>query len=931
MILWIRRRSNEEFNFFESTTGKIMRTFFLIFVLTASLAAATNITDLTCEYLENPLGIDVLQPRLSWKIESDERNQVQTAYQVLVAGSEILLAKNHGDIWDSGHVNSDHSLFIQFDGKPVQSGRRYYWKARVWDKKGKPSNWSIPAWWEMGLLQPTDWCAEWISAPRVLNWVELNQRRSAMSAVAPPELDEPAPLFCKSFSLPKLVKSARAYISGLGYYELRLNSNRVGDHLLDPAFTRYDKRALYVTYDITEQLKTGENVVGVILGNGWYDMPSRGVWGFDRAYWRDDPACRCQLVFDYEDGSREILVSDKSWKCADGPITFNSIRQGEFYDARLEQNGWDCAEFDDGAWQPVRLVRGPEGVLSAQMLPPIKNMQQLKPVSLTTINDSVFVLDFGQSMAGFISMRAQGARGKGVTFVYGERLDERGFVDQNDISGLVKSSPFQTDQYIFKGEGLEEWQPRFVYHGFRWVEVRGFPGKPSPELFTANVVHTSFAVSGSFACSNELLNQIQHNTLWSFKSNFHGYPTDCPHREKNGWTGDAHLAAETGLYNFAVQSAYTKWIRDFSDEQQPSGEIPAIIPTGGWGYYWGNGPAWDSALILIPWYLYVYSGDLGILSSAYTSMKRYVDFLSTRAENHLVSWGLGDWCPVRTQVPPIVTSTGYYYKDVSTLAQIAALLGKSEDAAKYTALAAEIRNAFNTTFYDSLSGNIADGSQTALTCALYQGLVEEKNTERIVNLLEKKLQQSDLNFDCGILGTKYLFNVLSTFDKQELAYSRINSTAYPGWGYWLTKGATTLWESWDGSASRIHVMFGDVSAWFYKTLAGLQPDDKNPGFKHFIVKPYFAPDLTWVKAEYNSLYGLISSAWERQNGRITLHVKVPVNTSASIYLPVMNDVITVVDEKGAAIADLGTGKIVNGCTVFEVGSGSYSFSTKDLQ
>ena len=906
-----------------------MRTLCLLLLITAVVSAApVSVGRLTCEYLENPLGIDVLRPRLSWIIESAKRNQVQTAYHVLVAGDRALLEKDEGDVWDSGRVASDQSLFVPFDGQALQSGRRYYWKVRVWDKDGEVSAWSEPAWWEMGLLHASDWSAEWISAPKVFDWVKLNRRRSAMPAEAPPELDVPAPLLRKAFSLNKPVKSARAYIAGLGYYELRLNGERVGDHLLDPAFTRYDKRVLYVTYDVTDYLHKGENAVGVILGGGWYDMPSRGVWGFDCAEWRAAPTCRGQLVIDFEDGSRRVAATDSSWKCAPSPITFHSIRQGEFYDARLEQDGWDRASFHDDRWQPARRVHGPEGVLTAQMLPPIKNMQQLEPVALTALNDSVFVLDFGQAMSGFISMRARGERGKRVTFVYGERLDERGFVDQRDIASLVKTAPFQTDQYTFRGDGLETWQPRFVYHGFRWVEVRGFPGAPAADFFKANVVHTSFAQNGSFACSNELLNKIQSITLWSFKSNYHGYPTDCPHREKNGWTGDAHLAAETGLLNFAVQPAYAKWIRDFVDEQQPSGEIAAVIPTAGWGYYWGNGPAWDSALLLIPWYLYLYSGDLGILGDAYDAMKRYVDFLGTRAENHLVNWGLGDWCPVRTEAPPIVTSTAYYFKDVSLLAQIAALLGKADDAAHYAALADEIRAAFNQAFFDPATGNIADGSQTAISCALYQGLVDDENRGRVLAALVKSLD-GDLNFDAGILGTKYLFNVLADHEQQALAYDRINSTAYPGRGHWLTKGATTLWESWDGSGSRIHVMFGDVSAWFYKTLAGLHPVEKYPGFKHFIVKPFFAPDLEWIEANHESPYGRIIGAWRRQDGRITVRIRVPVNASASVCLPVGDGDIRVVNQDGAAIVDLPVAQTVQGYRVFEIGSGSYLFSIKD--
>lgn len=847
--------------------------------------ASVQVTDLTCEYTHNPLGIDVVQPRLAWKLLSEETDQRQTAYQILVSKDEKSLSGDKGTMWDSGRIQSDRSIHVTYAGLALKSRQRYFWKVRIWDKQGQVSGWSDPAWWEMGLLNPSDWQADWISAPPVFDWQQMNQRRSAMANSVPPEQDMPAPLFRQVFKLDKPVKSARVYIAGLGYYELSFNGKKAGDHVLDPAFTRYDKRALYVTHDVTGLLSRGENVVGVILGTGWYDMPSRGVWGFDLAGWRARPVLRCQIHVEFEDGSETQIRSGKSWFCHPGPVTFNSIRQGEFYDARLEQPGWNTARFEADGWQPVHSVPGPEGSLSAQMLPPIRIMKEISPVRISTINDSVHILDFGQSMAGLTQLKAEGKAGTAIRMIHGERLSEDGRVDQRDIASLVKNDPFQTDQYIMKGEGVETWQPRFVYHGFRWIEVHGFPGHPTTENFTAKVVYTSFPRAGSFECSNKMFNQIQHNTLWSYTGNFHGYPTDCPHREKNGWTGDAHLAAETGLLNFGAQSAYTKWMTDIADEQKPSGEIAAIIPTCGWGYYWGNGPAWDNAYILIPWYLYVYSGDTRILSKHYDQMKRYVDFLGTVADQHIVRWGLGDWAPARTLAPAEITSTAYYYVDALLVSKIAGLLGFEKEVETYSTLAREIREAFRQTFIDADSGHVGDGSQTAMACALYQGMVEGPEAGRILANLKAALESCDLNFDCGILGTKYLFNVLADHGEMKLAYSKVNTTDFPGWGHWVEQGATTLWEQWDGTSSRIHVMYGDISAWFYKYLAGIRPDEAHPGFRHFFIQPWFPPDMQWVKASHESMYGTIRSEWEQTEKEIRLTIRIPVNTTATVRVP----------------------------------------------
>ena len=543
------------------------------------LPSDVRVTGLRCEYLADPVGIDVVPPRLSWKLESQWRGQKQTAYQVLVASEEKRLVEDKADLWDSGKVVSDQSIHVVYAGKPMASRTRCYWKVRVWDRDDKPTAFSESAVWEMGLLAPEDWQAKWISAPRGEGVPPLSSpspkgKEQGQDALATADKSpQPAPLFRKAFTLAKRAQSARIYICGLGYYELHLNGAKVGDHVLDPAFTRYDRRALYVTYDVTRQLRKGPNALGVILGNGWYNMHTRCVWDFDKAPWRDRPALLCQLEITFDDDSKMVVASDATWRVTTGPIVFDSIRNGEKYDARLEKAGWDAADANDTGWPVAQVVSGPKGKLTAQMMPPIKVNKLVKPVKLSEPKPGVYVFDLGQNMAGWVRLRVFGPAGHEVVMRYGERLNPDGTLDQKEIGQHIKTGQPQTDTYILKGRGTELWEPRFVYHGFQYVEVTGLPGKPNLNALEARVVHTAFDQAGTFECSNELFNHIQRNTLWSYVSNFVGYPTDCPHREKNGWTGDAHLAAETGLYNFDAASAYTKWLNDLKDEQRPTGEL----------------------------------------------------------------------------------------------------------------------------------------------------------------------------------------------------------------------------------------------------------------------------------------------------------------------------------------------------------------------
>ncbi len=870
-------------------------------------AQAVTVFALRCEQLENPLGIDVLRPRLSWKLDSNQRGQKQTAYEILAAGSERALRPGKADLWDSGKVVSEDTLEVYYSGTPLASRRQCFWKVRVWDKEGRVSE-SKTARWEMGLLQPADWLANWIG-------------RTTDSNVTS------APLLRRSFTIDRKVRLARAYVCGLGYFELYLNGKRVGDHLLDPGYTRYDRRALYVTHDITGLLQRGDNAAGVVLGNGWFNVINKTAWDWDKAPWRAAPKLLCQLEIYFEDGNRLTVASGVDWKTSDGPITYNTIYSGEIYDARREQAGWNAPGFDDSAWAAALLVDRPQGVVSAQMMPPIRVDRTFQTAGISEPKPGVFVFDFGQNLSGHAQLSVQGPAGAEVSMKYAERLAANGLVDQTDIAQHVvrfdASQRFQTDTYILKGGPRENWSSRFAYDGFRYVEVRGFPGKPDKDSVSAIFFHSDVPAAGHFECSNPLLNRIAAAAQRSYLGNLQGIPTDCPHREKNGWTGDAHLAAELGMFNFYPSAVYSKWIQDLADEQRPDGRLPGIVPTSGWGYTWGNGPAWDSAFLLIPYYQYLYYGDTEEFRLHYDSLKRYVDYLTSRAQDGIVNIGLNDWAPFKTKTGAPITDTAYYYVDTKIVALAAGLLGREEDERHYQEQAANIRRAFERRFYHPASGLYNNGSQTALSCALYQGLVEPENKERVLSNLVAAVEKNNFHIDTGILGAKYLLNALTQNGRPDVAYRIAAQKDLPSWGWWIEQGATTLWEQWDGGSSRFHVMYGDIDAWFYKALAGINPDPAAPGFKHFFVTPRVVGDLTSARAEYNSARGKIISDWKVVNGEFRLALRVPANATATVSLPISE--VAQVKEGGKPVAGLPF-RVEERRTIFLVPSGAYAFS-----
>ncbi len=717
-------------------------------------------------------------------------------------------------------------------------------------------------------MSQRDWDAKWIGC-RPPGAVMVDWRREVL----------PAPYFRKVFNAPEPGRRVFVKLCGLGFYELYVNGRKVGVQVLDPVVTQYDRRVHVVEHDVTEYLVAGENVIGVILGNGWYNCHSAEVWHFDKAAWRDYPKLLLQMEVDGD----VVLRSDTTWQVTSGPIVFDGLRNGEKYDARLELGQWSEAGYDESQWIAAQEVAPPGGELVRQTMPPCKVMQTLSPVDSWVCDSGVRVYDLGENISGWARITVRGAAGSEAVLKYGELLDSSREVDREHISSYVMDEQFQRDHYILKGDGEEVWEPRFTFHGFRYVSVAG-----DVELLKleGRVVYTAFERVGRFSSSNETLNRLHDYTVRSYVGNFVGIPSDCPHREKNGWTADAHLAAEAGLFNFAAGSSYADWMNSLADCQRPSGQLPGIIPTAGWGYNWGSGPAWDSALFLIPWYVYVYTGDDSSIRRHYDAMKLYLDYCASRATEQLVSFGLGDWChPDKSRmVDRALTDTGYYYADTLLLSKMAGIVGRAEDQAVYAARAEKIKSAFNHAFYKG-DGLYAKGEPTAMACAVYQGLVGAEEKGEVVERLVDAVRASGVRSDFGILGAKYIPRALAENGYVELAYELITQPAFPGWVNWLNQDATTLWENWDGSGSQNHVMFGDIDAWMFQYLGGIVPDENNPGFRHVTIKPHSVAGLDWVRVEHRSPFGKISSGWKRDGARVVFEGEVPAGISATVILP----------------------------------------------
>jgi len=919
--------------------------------------------DLRCEYNVNPLGVEDRNPSLSWKLEHSDRGEKQTAYQVIVSSSLENIEKDIGDLWDTGKVSSDETV-IPYNGAPLESSKAYYWKVRWWDSKDISSPFSEIAYFEMGLLDESDWKAKWIGRDsykyETIEQKEIPFARGYTLAHSP--------LFRKEFELKKQVKRASAYICGLGLYELYINGTRIGDKVLDPGQTDYKKRILYSTYDVTNNLTTGRNTMGIILGNGRYV----------RDYGYDFPKLIFQLLIEYTDGTSEFIISDKTWKTSYGPVTLNGIYYGEVYDARKEIPGWDLPDFNDKEWEDARDVDSPGGKLVSEMLPPIKVVKTLKPVKMTSPRTGVYVYDFGQNFTGWVRLRVKGPEGTEVKIEYSELLGDDGMLNVTPNRGAKA-----TNIYITKGNGLEVYEPRFTYHGFRYVEVTGYPGVPTLDSIEGRVVYSSVEPTGNLICSNALINQIHKNTIWGQLSNLMSIPTDCPQRdERMGWMGDAQLSAEEAIYNFDMLNFYAKYLDDIKDAQKEDGSLSDVVPPY-WSLYPAD-PAWGTAYITIAWYLYNYYGEKNILKKHYDGLKKYVDFLSKFApDNILRLYKFGDWCPPGSIRPKDfsgeLVSTWYYYNDTLTLSKIAKALGKLGDYEKYSSLAENIKEAFNKKFLKEkfytcspipeLSGeesltflekflekfpeeqrkqmkellqhfitSMGFTSQTINTLPLYLDIVlPEKKKEVLNTLISDIAELHDYHLDTGIVGTRYIFDVLTDNGYEEIAYKVATQKTYPSWGYMIEEGATTLWERWEkltssGMNSHNHIMFGSVDAWFYRVLAGIK--GLEPGWSKILIEPHLVGDLKYINASVKTLKGLIEVSWEKQEDLVTFTVSVPVNSEAEIRLPKLYSCFAI-SESSKLIWENGTfykgtsgifeTKESEEYISFTIGSGWYSF------
>ncbi|WP_428327382.1 family 78 glycoside hydrolase catalytic domain [Mucilaginibacter sp.] len=867
--------------------------------------AATKVADLKCEYLIDPLGIDALHPRLSWVMDDTRQGAAQTAYQVFAGTDSVAVSKGIANSWQTAKIASDLSRVL-YQGKALQPFTKYYWKVLSWDNAGKSTSSAIAS-FETGMMDKTNWKGTWISDSRNINF-------------------KPAPYFRDVFTAAKKIRSARAYIAVAGLYELYINGQKIGNHRLDPMYTRFDRRTLYVTYNVTAQLQSGKNAIGVLLGNGWYNHQSTAVWDFHKAPWRGRPAFCMDLRITYEDGTTETITSGKNWKTSLGPVIFNSIYTAEHYDARLEQPGWNTTNFIDTAWKEITNRSAPSANIVSQAMQPIRNVEKIPAASVKKIDEKTYLFDLGRNISGVSQITVSGEAGTIIRLKHAEKLDKNGRADQSNIDIHYRPTddkdPFQTDIFILSGKGEESFMPKFNYKGFQYVEVSSTtPISLSKESLTGYFMHSDVSPVGAVSSSNNTINKIWWAANNSYLSNFFGYPTDCPQREKNGWTGDAHIASETGLYNFDGITIYEKWMADHRDEQQPNGVLPSIVPSDGWGYEWGNGPDWTSTIAIIPWNLYLFYGDNKPLADNYDNIKRYVDHINDLYPTGLTTWGLGDWVPVKSVTPVELTSSAYYYADASILAKAARILNKTGEAAKYDALALKIKDAINAKYLDRTTGMYDKGYQTELSVPLFWGIVPEDMKTKVAANLAQRVKEDNYHLDTGILGAKAILSALSDNGYPEVAYAIASQETFPSWGWWIVNGATTLYENWDIQAksdlSLNHIMFGEIGAWMYKGIGGIKPDPQSPGFKNVILEPHFMDKLDHFESAHVGPYGKISSSWQKKDGVIEYSVIIPSNSTATLSFK----------NTGSKKVYQG-GKLLNVVNGLHLISGSYTYVVK---
>lgn len=920
----------------------ILLSLLLFLALTTPGKARCQLYDLTCEQLSHPIGIDAEAPRFSWKMHSITRNARQTAYQILLADAPELLSTQKANIWNSGKIRSDRSLLVPYEGRPLSPSTPYYWTVRIWDEQGKCSDWSEPTTFVTGLRKEEDWNgAKWIALEKdgtqmvpflpFLNEEQRSQLRDAGNYRMP--------LFRKPFSLPeKDIKQAIVYICGLGHFDLYLNGEKVGNHFLDPGWTKYDKEALYVAFDVTEMLHSGENIFGVMLGNGFYNIPAKRYFKLAGSF--GAPKMRLNLVVRYTDNTVGSIVSDKSWQAAPGPITYSCIYGGEDYDARLERCGWaDNKRFalTEKGWQEA--VEVEQNIrLKSQLGTQLTVSRHLPAVSVYKNEKGNWIYDLGQNFSGIIRVRLNGTAGQSVTFRPAELLNADKTVNQS-----ASGAPYYFN-YTLKGWETEEWQPRFSYYGFRYVQVEGAvptgqenPGH-LPEITELEGLHTCCELpeAGYFHCSKPLFNQIYTLIDWAIRSNSASVLTDCPHREKLGWLEQGHLMQHSIQYRYATPSIYRKMMADMAASQLENGIIPTIAPEyvrfdGGFE----NSPEWGSTFIISPWYIYQWYGDRSLIETYYPAMKRYVAYLTERADNHIVAYGLGDWYDIGPKAPGYaqltsngLTATAIYYYDVTLMRRMAALLNKTEDERYFAGLAKDIKQAYNATFFNTEKGAYDRNSQTANAISLFMGLVDEKNEPAVLNSLVEDIKGRNYALTAGDVGYRYVLRALEQRNASDIIFKMNSRYDVPGYGWQLAHGATALTESWQAYdfVSNNHFMLGHLMEWLFGGLGGLKQDETSVAYKRLYIDPQPVGDVNEAVTAYESPYGKVRCEWQRTQDTYTLHLVVPTNSEAVVCLPSARaDRITeygrpIDRQKGIRLLTAGAYK-----SKWLVGSGEYLF------
>jgi alpha-L-rhamnosidase len=910
-----------------------MKTFklvlFLILVCGTALAQDLSVKDLTCEHKRNPVGIDVQHPRLSWKMRSTGSNVMQIYYSIRVATDTKFSSSKM--VWQSGKILSDESVLIEYNGKELLPGLKYFWQVKIWDNKGNESKWSDTSFWETGLLSPASWKAKWI---------EMKEDTLRYS---------PSPHFRREFLLSKTVADARIYATSHGFYELHLNGKKVGDQIFTPGWTVYGKRLQYQVYDVTNQLINGENAIGAVLGEGWY----RGTlaWGNNWAIYGKRLGLLLQLRIRYTDGTEELIITDENWKFSnDGAIRMNDIYNGEIYDATKKLTGWNLKDYDDKKWVPVSTGKYNLDNIIASEGSEVRKIQEIKPVKVFRTPKGSLLVDMGQNMVGWVRLRVKGPKGTIVTLRHAEVLDKSGeFYTAN-----LRAAQCQL-KYTLAGTGEEVYEPRFTFMGFRYIEVNGFPGELSAENITGVVVHSDMEVTGSYESSNNLINQLQHNIQWGQKGNFVDVPTDCPQRdERLGWTGDAQAFSRTAAFNMDVSSFFTKWLKDLAADQRKGGEIPNVIPdvldkqdseTASTSAGWGD------VCVIVPWNMYTVYGDKRLLEVQYPSMKKWVEYIRKKAgENCIWKNGsiYGDWLfyhpPVNNHSEPDgftehdFIATAFYAYSAMILSSAARELGKTDDENTYSRLFNKIKQVFINE-YVTPAGRVGTNSQTSYVLALMFNLLPDNIREKSAGFLVTDIKSRRNHLSTGFLGTPYLCHVLSQQGYTDVAYDLLLQESYPSWLYPVKMGATTIWERWDGQKtdstfqdpgmnSFNHYAYGAIGDWMYRVSAGIEA--KKPGYKEILIQPHPTNKLNYSKASFESNYGRISSGWERRDGRIIVKVSIPANTSATIKLPVSDS--GNITESGKSLPSEKLFKNIrieeNNC-LFETGSGDYLFEYKE--